>query len=188
MNDEEQLVLRMVARGNITVEEAERLLDALQHPADSITVHAGSPPEMARLRRYWEVPFLGGLILLVLASLGISLADSPWLVILAWVVLVEAVVLMVVGWLSQRSPWLHLRLKPRRGPRIAFSLPLPLTLVSWGLALVDPLVKRLDNGKAAEYLALTRGLLAALHETSLTDPIVVDIEDEDGDTVQIYLG
>lgn len=188
MNDEERYVLQMVAQGRITVEEAGRLLDALQRPADSTADRADSPPEMVRLRRYWEVPFLGGLILLALASLGISLAGSPWLVLLAWVVLVEAVVLMVVGWLSQRSPWLHVRLKPRRGPRIAFSLPLPLPLVSWGVALVDPLVKRLDSGKTAEYLALTRALLDALHETSLIDPITIDIDDEDGDTVQIYLG
>lgn len=188
MNDEELYVLQMVAQGRITVEEAERLLDALQRPADRGAVRAGSPPEPVRLRRHWEVPFLVGLLLLALASLGISLAGSPWLVILAWLVLVVAVVLMVVGWLSQWSPWVHVRLSPRHGPRIAFSLPLPLPLISWGLGLAYPLLKRLDNGKTAEYLALSRALLDALHGTSSTDPITIDIEDEDGDTVQIHLG
>ncbi len=185
MTDDERLhVLTMVAQGRLTVEEAERLLDILARPG---SVPDAAPP-MARFRRYWEIPFLTGVILLVLATLCVSAVSSPWLMILAWVALVMAALLVVVGWLSQWSPWLHLRVVPRHGPKIAFSLPLPTQLAAWGLALAHPLVDRLAGREAADYLALTRSLLGALHDHPPSEPIAIHIDDEDGDAIHIYLG
>ncbi|GEM_PF-6244207 len=185
MSDDERLhVLKMVAQGRLTVEEAERLLDILARPGP---VHDAAPP-VIRLRRAWEIPFLAGVILLALAALCISVVSSPWLMVLAWVALVMAALLIVVGWLSQWSPWLHLHVVPRRGPRIAFSLPLPTHLAAWGIALAHPLIDRLAGREAAGYLALTRSLLEALHDHPSSEPIAIDIDDEDGDAIHIYLG
>lgn len=181
-------VLEMVAQGRLTVEEAEEALRALQAPA-AMSSPAGEPvPDMARFRRYWGIPFMAGLILLGLAATGISNARNPWLIVCGWAVLVVAVVLVAVGWLSQWSPWLHVRFVPQQGPKFAFSLPLPLQFAMWGLALTRPLVSRLAGHEAARYLALTTLLLDALHDTPSTEPITLHIDDEDGDAVHIYLG
>lgn len=185
MSDDERLhVLTMVAQGRLTVEEAERLLDILARPGPV----RDTVPSMARFCRRWEIPFLAGVILLALAALCVSVVSSPWLLVLAWLTLILAALLVVVGWLSQWSPWLHLRIVPRHGPKIAFSLPLPTHLAAWGIALAQPLVNRLAGREAAGYLALTRSLLEALHDNPSPEPIAIDIDDEDGDAIHIYLG
>jgi len=181
-------VLEMVAQGRLTVEEAEEVLRALQAPAATPAPPSEPVPDMAQFRRYWEIPFVAGLILLGLTAICISSARSPWLIVCGWAVLVVAVVLVAVGWLSQWSPWLHVRVVPRQGPKFALSLPLPLQFAMWGLALARPLVIRLAGHEAARYLALTTLLLEALHDTPSTEPITLDIDDEDGDAVHIYLG
>jgi hypothetical protein len=79
------------------------------------------------------------------------------------------------------------RVKERGGKRIAISLPLPLGLASWGLELArsfTPAEQRQNLDMAADFLA---GAKTQLNDLA-SDPVMINVEDKDGDHVQIFIG
>jgi hypothetical protein len=199
-NDERLRVLQLVNDGKITVEDAERLLDALDPPVPHPTAPTpvipekakrkrSSPPDMRRFRRYWQYPFLVGVIMLGVAGLCASNTSLLLLQLCGWSVFALAALITVVGWVSQWSPWIHVRVQERKGRRFAVSLPLPLSLIGWHLKLTKPLIRRYANEDAARYLDMATALLSTMDSGLLVDqPITIDVDEPDGDLVQVFIG
>ncbi len=204
--DERLQILQMVQDGVITVAEAESLLDALATvpPAtapDAAPVpldiprpgpHGQTPreaaPDMQHFRRYWEYPFIIGLIMLGVAGLCASNTPVPLLSFCGWFVFVVAGLIALVGWFSQWSPWMHVRIREHDGSRIAFSLPLPLRLAGIVADIAHVFVRRFADRETADNVQMTASFLSTLETEELDEPIMIEIVEEDGDHVRLYFG
>ncbi len=213
--DEHLRILDMVAQGTISADEAEQLFAALDtdspapiptpaHPtpepevSDAVIPPAkkkkrkrglsDAPPDMDRFRRYWEYPFLAGLILLGVAGMCASNTPNGLVAFCGWSVVLLGGLLALIGWVSQWSPWVHIRIHEQNGTRIALSLPLPVQLFSGLLRVVSKLIVRRVDRDTAENIEMAASFLALLEEYPIDDPITVDVLDDDGDQVQVYIG
>ena len=91
--------------------------------------------------------------------------------------------LTALGFSSRTSRWIYLniRQKPGESPqRIAFGF--PLSLVSWGVGLAGNFIPEKEDFAVSE-------VMKALTGSALTsEPLMVDVHDDDGTHVQVYIG
>jgi hypothetical protein len=83
-----------------------------------------------------------------------------------------------------RSAWLYVRIEEKDAPRLEFALPMPLSLVNGLLRLTRPFVP----ADQAQHLDTAATLVRTLREDPNHQPIVIDVNDPDGDRVEIYIG
>ncbi len=198
MDDEQRRILQMVQEGAITPDEAARLLDALVEEAlpaagDGSPAPAPAPARAPddviapgpapRFRRYWEVPFAVGLILLGLAGVCVS-SVSDVLLLCGWSAFVVAAIIALAGWWSRSAAWVHVRIRESDGDRLSFSLPLPMGLAGWGLGLAQRYV---DDDTRAN-LDVAAGLLDMFRAADSNEPMTVEIDEEDGDYILVHIG
>ena len=212
--NETQQILQMLQEAKITVEEATQLLLAIEpgdeagegeefvgdEPAMQVAAPAPSqpadpphvPPDMARFRRLCQIPFVVALCVLAASGWGLYALchQAEARITLGFVAMLILFVLAIgataITFWMRLVPWLHVRVREQDGKRIAISLPLPLTLASWGVRLA----RRFVEDDTAEYLDASAELLKAMKDgprTLRTDPIVIDIDD-DGQRVQVFIG
>ena len=89
--------------------------------------------------------------------------------------------------MSRRATWVHLRVDERQGRSIAISLPLPLGLAGWGVNIARGFVKadqRQNLDMVADFIEAAQQNLQAPG----SDPLMINIDDDDGDRVQVYIG
>lgn len=209
MSETRRQLLQLVQDGKITADQAVALLSALEpdearessadepSPSEALVgelIHPTAlPPEIDRFRRFWQIPFFIALGFLVLTGLGLRSiyqasagAITFWFVCL-WSLFILAFVLTMLAFLSRRAAWIHVRIKEKTGRHIAISLPLPLGLAGWGLNIARGFTANTQRDKldtAAAFLAAAR---ANLQEPG-ADPLIVRIDDDDGDQVEVYIG
>jgi len=190
MDDEQRRILQMVQEGAITPDEAARLLDALAEEAVPVAVDsppapapARAPSPAPRFRRYWEVPFAVGLILLGLAGVCVS-SVSGVLLLCGWSAFVVAAIIALAGLWSRSAAWVHVRIRESDGDRLSFSLPLPMGLAGWGLGLAQRYV---DDDTRAN-LDVAAGLLDMFRAADSNEPMTVEIDEEDGDYILVHIG
>ena len=195
-----QQVLQMVQNGKLTAEQAQELLQALEPAAaEPETVLTGEvippddTPDMDRLRRFWQYPFFIALAVFVLIGLGLrSLYQSSAGAITFWFVCLLSLfiltfLLTMIAFMSRRSPWLHVRVKEKGGRKIAISLPLPLRLTQWGIQIARgfvPAKEQVNLEIAAEFLQSAQDDL----KSAGANPLMIDVDDDDGDQVQVFIG
>lgn len=200
----ERHVLQMLQEGRISVDEAARLLQALNPDAEVDTARQASPssiaedltppipPDMERFRRFGQIPFAISLSVAAVSGWGLHnlyrQADgritAGWILVL--IVCVAAVLATAIALWMMMSPWLHVRVRRREGKPIAISLPLPLTLGTWGIRVARHFV----DEQTAEYLDTAAEFLVVIKKSQGQEgavPLVVNVDDED-ESVQVYLG
>ena len=206
MSEAEDQILKMLEEGKITAEEANKLL-AVLGPEQSIGTVAGDvvisgmpeyessetqaePPNYSRFRRFWRIPFIIAAGSLLLSGLGLAfmyqaderVATLGFLCI--WSIFVLAFVATILVLLARRAPWLHVRVQERDGKRIAISLPLPLQIAHWVLGIARYFVPK----EQALHLETAAAFVSAMQENPDQEPIIIDVDDDDGDKVEIYIG
>ena len=206
MSEAQNQILKMLEEGRITAEEADKLLTAIG-PEQQVGVVAGEavvtgavrdeaaaapaePPDYSRYRGLWRIPFIIAAGSLLLSGLGLAfmyqaderVAALGFLCI--WSIFVLAFVASILLLLARRAPWLHLRVQEQGGRRLAISLPLPLGLAHWILGLARNFVPR----EQAMHLETADAFVTAMQEDPNREPIIIDVDDDDGDKVEIYIG
>jgi hypothetical protein len=206
MSEAEDQILKMLEDGRITAEEADQLLSALG-PEQSVGIVAGDavisspvPPELEdsqgdrpdfdRFRGLWLIPFIIAAGSLLLSGLGLafmyqadeSIAALGFLCI--WSIFLLAFVATILLLLARRAPWMHLRVQEKDGRRIAISLPLPLGLAHWILGVARNFVPK----EQAMHLDTADAFVTAIREDPDREPIIIDVDDDDGDKVELYIG
>lgn len=203
MAEERQQILEMLQAGKLTTDQALALMQALEgeHPSEEKgnQVHTGEiispepPPDMGRFRRFWQFPFFIALGFLAVTALWLRAIyqNSEGAITLGfvcvWSLFLLAFVLTALAWWSRQAPWLHVRVRERGGRRIAISLPLPLGLANWGVRFARGWV----GAQTQAQLDMAESFLDAARSGWRTDgsePLVVHVDDEDGDQVQVYIG
>ena len=195
MSEERVKILQMVADGKITAEQASQLLAALgdDRPGAQGEMPAGepepsSPPPMPHFGSLWLIPMVVGLALFVCGALAVFpfyAASGSWLwLVCGWPVFLIGLLTIFAGWLARKSRWIHIRITNVDGSRrnIKLSFPLPLRLTAWALKVASRFSDKLKDTGVDE-------IVAALNEGLPSDqPLVVDVQDDDGERVQVYIG
>jgi hypothetical protein len=206
--DEREQVLKMVAEGKITPEEALKLMQALDEqsaeepaevllppppPADQPESKSQPDPEFTkkvnRFRRLWLIPLAVGLIFTVLGawwmySAMLNSGFGIWF-LCAWFPFLLGVAIVTIGAISKTSRWIyvHVEQKPGEKPqRIVIAFPIPTPLLRWG-------VRNFGHNIPPEHRAQADVAMKAIfEEDAFNEPLFVDVHDEDGEHVQVYIG
>ncbi|MEJ2749538.1 MAG: hypothetical protein P8183_16780 [Anaerolineae bacterium] len=200
MSDARQQVLLMLQDGKLTAEQAQELLQALEPTAEAPQeaiegeiVEPMEPPDMDRFRRFWQYPFFIALAVLIAVGLGLrSLYQTSEGVMTFWLFCVSSLfaltfILTALAFMSRSAPWVHVRIKEKQGRKIAISLPLPMGLAQWGIGIARNFVPESEQGNldmAAEFIRSARHDLQGPD----TEPLMINVDDEDGDQVQVFIG
>ena len=204
-SEEQRRILKMVEDGKISADEAMTLIRALEQDAGEAQVDvieaapaSGSEkteaPEFEevkrRARKFAMIPlWIGVGITVLFAGLMFSAIQNQgfgfWFYCLSFPFLF-GVLLMALSAGGRYARWLFVdvRQKPGETPgRITFGFPVPLGFVSWVLRNFGHRIKGLDNADAAREMA------AALNKTISSDtPLIVNVDDDDGTKVRVFIG
>lgn len=210
--EERKQILKMVEEGRIGAEEAMLLLRALEQDSAGVEVEAGEAApgtgsaanaaeqasrrdlaleEVARrARRLTWIPLWVGVGLTVISATLMYWAERRagfgfWFYCLslplAFGVLVIA---LAAGSASARWLFVDVRQKPGERPeRITFGFPLPLRFLRWVLRRFG---HRLPGVRSPETV---RDWLELMDRGLASDaPLIVHVDDEDGEQVRVYIG
>jgi hypothetical protein len=202
--EERKKILQMVADGKISAEEATRLMRVLDEPAEEeIEVIEAAPgssesgsgaAEFEEVRRralrFAVIPLWVGIILTVLSawwmySIQQNSGLNFWFFCMAMPFLF-GILLIILGAGSGSSRWLYVnvdRTYQHEWPRnITIALPLPLGLVGWFLKNFGSYIDGLDRTTIDEVL------MAISLTKSVSEPLIINANDNGGERVQIFIG
>ncbi|MGW8250943.1 MAG: SHOCT-like domain-containing protein [Anaerolineales bacterium] len=148
-----------------------------------------SKPDFNRWRRFWVIPLWIGVAVTITGSLlmvwAVQSAGVGFWFTCAAVPFALGVLILALAWQSRTAHWLHLRVQQRPGewPRtIAFSFPLPLRISSWFMRTFRRYIPGMETAPIDEMLATLET------STSPEEPLYIEVEEEDGERVEIYIG
>ena len=216
-DSERQQILKMIDDGKISAEQGLALMQALlEEPEDELvnvqetaaeqavevlqetdqSSQTGSNAarsnqdferKLAGFRRLWVVPLVIGVVTTVLGALWMFSAMqagglSFWF-FLAWLPFLAGVLITAVAFSSRTSRWIYINVKQKSGEtpqRIVITF--PLSLVSWVMGFVKFTVPDPEVG------AINEVMNAVFQSTKTSEPLLVDVQEEDGEHVQVFIG
>lgn len=197
MEDERMTILRMLETGRIDADGAATLLAALDTGPEDAAEQVPEQPEPPRPEpegppanwaKFWIFPLMGGLAVLILGAMVTAIASTAggaagWVLCCGWLPMLAGMTVVILAVWARQAKWLHLRITEKGDRKIAFGVPLPLTLAAWVLRFAQPFVPELADTGVDE-------LIIAMRDSATgDDPIVIDVQDdEDGERVQVYIG
>jgi len=202
--EERKKILQMVADGKISAEEAATLMRALDEPAEEeIEVIEAAPGSggagsgaaefeevRRRAMRFAFIPLWIGIILTVLSawwmySIQQNAGLNFWFFCMTMPFLF-GILLIVLGAGSGSARWLYVnvdRTYQHEWPRnITIALPLPLGLVGWFLKNFGSYINGMDRTTIDEVL------MAISLTKSVSEPLIINANDDGGERVQIFIG
>ena len=200
-DSERQQVLKMIEEGKITAEEGLTLMQALGDDSvmDEGTIVETEPlpgethsypdfdRKINRFRRLWMIPLSAGILLSVASAswMYAALQNSGlgfWF-FCAFVFFLLGVALLALGFDSRTSRWIYVNVQQRPGEkpqRIVISFP---------LSPVSGLVNLFGKHIPAEHKGAVDDVMRAVfRSTTSSEPFFVDVNDKDGQHVQVYIG
>jgi hypothetical protein len=217
-DSERQQILKMIEDGKISAEQGLVLMQALDEgPEDEPEAEAAqletpavevvpsfasgvsssaqaeptSDPEfdrkINRFRKLWIIPLWLGVAVTVAGAYGMYTALQAsgfgfWFYF-TWLPFLLGVLLVALAFSSRTSRWIYMNIEQRPGEtpqRIILAF--PLSLVSWVLQFARFSVPEKDRGATNEVMN------ALFQSTRTNEPLMVDVHEEDGEHVQIYIG
>ncbi len=207
-------ILEMIDQGVINAEEGFSLLQALddgeqtlvddaetaanaytdanaiQATVDQERPQPPDPEDMEKWKRWWFIPVWVGAGITVI---GGGLMYWAWRAsgfgfwfACTWLPFLLGVMVLSLGWGSQRSPWLHVRVHQKSGEtpqKIAISFPIPIRFTAWLLRTFGHFIPNMDATGLDE-------VILALGDTKDQEiPFFVDVDEgKDGEKVQVFIG
>ena len=155
--------------------------DPLPNPPD--------PEEIKKWKRWWVIPMWIGVGITVIGGAlmysAFAASGMGFWFACAWFPFMLGVLLMALAWSSRTSPWLHVRVHQRPGQspqKIAISFPLPIRFAGWGLKTFGHYIPNMEGVDL-------EGMLQAIDESAKDGtPFFVDVDDDDGERVQVFIG
>ena len=209
-NSERQQILKMIEDGKITPEEGLKLMQALeQEPAEDAApivepapnFSAGPEPEVDpsvkadfehrvnRFRKLWTIPlWIGVFVTIGGAALMYAALDRSgmgfWF-FCSWFPFLIGVGFIALAVGSHKARWLYLNVKQKPGEkpqRIVLAFPLPIGLINWAVNTFGHNIPRDAQTKTTDVVNLV------FNNLSSDEPLFVDVHDDDGEHVQVYIG
>jgi hypothetical protein len=144
-----------------------------------------SEEELNRWKHWWTYPMYVGIGIVVLSTLWMNSAQQNsgygfWF-FCSWFPLALGVLLISLSWLSQKGPWIHVRVRGEKD-NVAISLPAPLGLVGWGLRTFGHYIPHLDRTSVDE-------IITALDQSIKGDtPLYINVDEGEGEHVEVFIG
>lgn len=211
-DSEREQILKMIESGKITAEEGLRLMQAIGEHASDDEEYApvvaeppisempplGQPSDDAtkkefqarinKLRRLWIIPVSIGIAFAVPGAWwmyqNVEAGLNGWF-IFPFTFFLLGVSLIALGAGSRTSRWIYVNIKEKPGSspqRIVFAFPIPTGLIRWG-------VKSFGHHIPDRERAVTDEVLKAVFESDVLDePMLVDVKEDDGQHVRVYIG
>jgi hypothetical protein len=152
------------------------------------------PPEMRRWRNYWVGLFLIAFGALMISTFlmyrAIDSSGYSFWFFCSWIPFLLSVGAVALAWQSRSAPWLHLRVDQAKDEwprRIAFSFPLPLGLASWAIHNFGHYIPALDR-TGMDLKEIDKLIYGLKDYTSPDHPLFIEVDEDDGDKVLIYIG
>lgn len=150
------------------------------------------PAEAEKWRRWWMIPLWIGVGIVAVAGLlmlwAFQASGFGFWFICSSVILAFGLVILVLAAQSRTARWLHLRVRQKPGQRpqtIAISLPIPLRFARWILRIFGGFVPDMRGASMDDILMA----LDALEQSATPDnPVFIEVDEEDGERVEIYIG
>jgi polyhydroxyalkanoate synthesis regulator phasin len=214
-NEAERKVFDMVEKGQISADEGLRLIKAMgshkEEKQEAVGIQASGfnadhsesveyeekdlpkiPEEelkrMARLKRWWVLPFGVGLLITTLGAIWMYMGYTAngfgfgfWL---SWLPFLLGIFILALSFQSRYSVWLHVRIKQKPGEtpqRIAISLPLPISLTRWVISTFGNKIPGMEGQPVEEYSEM-------LKSVSPEEPFYVHVDEGDGEEVEVFIG
>jgi len=214
MSEQERAqILKMVDEGKISPEDALTLIRALEsgeedEPEDEVealpapaeyasdgfeSAPAQSAPDpefekkVRRFRGLWLIPLWVGVGVTVLGawwmySAMLNSGFGFWFMC-AWLPFLIGVTVVALAVISKTSRWIYVRVDQKPGERpqkIVVAFPIPSPVLRWG-------VRNFGHNIPPEARAASDMAMKAVFE-DLDEPLYVDVHDDDGEHVQVYIG
>lgn len=184
MSEERDKILTMVESGAISATEAAELLAALDdEQKEPVTV--GAMPAVDRGEPPWEAPVIAGIVVTGFGLLGLIRARRAGVLgrMGALLTLLLGLVGLIIGVWSRSAPWLHVDVRERNGNNVRISLPLLLPLARPVLEFARGIV----DGETARHFDSALAFLEAWQPGKGQEPLRIEIEDDEGTTVFVYM-
>jgi hypothetical protein len=145
-------------------------------------------PRAKKWRGWWRIPLWIGVIATVLTGLLLysiyHAAGFNFWFACAWFPFMISVAIVALAWASRSAHWIHIRVHQRPGERpqnIAISFPVPLTLMGWFLRTFRSKIPNIQGVNPDE-------MILALNHVTPEKPFYVEVNEEDGERVEVYIG
>jgi hypothetical protein len=208
-DSEREQILKMIEAGKITAQEGLNLIQALgDEPEDELPelpageeipafVTEEAPGERTadpefdrRVNRYrslWMIPLVFGVAVTVAGAYwmyaALQTAGFGFWFYCAGLPFLLGVLVTAAAFSSRTSRWIYVNVKQKPGEtpqRIVIAF--PLSLVSWLMQFAKGYVPERERGAVDEVMS------AVFQSTKSSEPLMVEVEEEDGEHVQVYIG
>lgn len=154
---------------------------------------AEPPPDLGRgakhWRNWWWIPLWVGVGITAISALLMYAAYNSggfgfWFAC-TWFPFLFGVAVMALAATSRTARWLHVRIHQSPGEfpqKIAFSLPIPIRLAGWFFRTFRHTIPGLDEVPNIDEM------LKALENVTPEAPFFVEVDEGDGERVEVYIG
>jgi len=159
--------------------------------AEPRQVEPGNDPEfdrkLNRFRSLWTIPLWLGVALTISGAYwmytALQTAGFGFGFFFAWLPFLLGVLLTALAFSSRDSRWIYINIRQRPGQSPQqIVLTFPLSLVSWMLQFAKHSLPEGERGASSEVMN------ALFESTRSNEPLMVDVQEEDGEHVQVYIG
>lgn len=200
MSEERLEILNKLRDGQISADEAEKLLGELgtetyhtdldDHQVvilpkgkdKGITQSADLP----HFENLWQwITIAGASVFVVLGALMVSFTGFFAMLCLGPFVLMGGGVAALGVW-SKSSHWIHVRVQEKDGDKISISLPFPIGFASTIVGFIQPWINRQTDDVDLSKIDFAEMIRLMGDELSADNPIMVAVDDDD-DQVLVYI-
>ena len=138
----------------------------------------------------WVTPLILGIILTIYSSswlyqnyLEVGLGFKFWL---TWIPFLIGVFFIYFGWMLQRARWIHINIRQQEGQkpkRIFLAFPLPFQLIGFILNIFKG-----KMGSQVSNFDMEELLVTIDQQIKKDEPFYVQVDEDDGTKVEIYIG
>ena len=145
-------------------------------------------PRAKKWRGWWRIPLWIGVVATILMGLLLysiyNAAGFNFWFACAWFPFLFSVGIVALAWASRSAHWIHIRVRQSPGERpqnIAISFPIPFGLMGWFLRTFRSKIPNMQGVDPEE-------MILALNHVSPEKPFYVEVNEEGGEHVEVYIG